>query len=135
MELLAMKRDLPAIEDGRWVGAAEMPALGDLRVKVRGYASKHVQGQDQARKRALPPADLVNGKPNEAATERLGIALLQDVFCDIDGLTDGGKAMTADEVRPLLADPAFEPLSLLIMRAAMLVNESRVANAEAITKN
>lgn len=135
MDILTMKRDLPAIEDGRWVDSTEMPALGEIRVKVRGFGSRHVQDRDQARKRALAPDDMADGKPVEAALERLGLAMLQDVFVDIEGVTSGGEPMGADEVRALLADPAFEPLASLVMRAAYLVNQSRVAKAEALAKN
>ena len=135
MDILTLKRDLPAIEDGRWVDKTELEGLLDIKVKVRGYGSRFVQERDQERKRALPPEDLKDGKPTEAALERLGLAMLQDVFVDIEGITSAGKAMGADEVRGLLADPAFEPLASLVMRAAYLVNQSRVAKAEALGKN
>ncbi len=134
MEVLAMKRDLPAIEDGRWVDKAELPALQDLRVKVRGYSSKYIQDRDQARKRALTPEGL-DGKLSNEQIEVLGIAMLQDVFVDVEGLTSGDKVLGASDVIPLLADPAYEPLASLILRAAHLVNQSRVARAEALTKN
>lgn len=134
MDILTLKRDLPAIEDGRWVDKTELPGLLDIRVKVRGYSSKHVQDRDQARKRAMA-GDATDGKLSDAQIESLGLAMLQDVLVEIDGLTSGDKALGGDEVRPLLADPAFEPLASLIMRAAHLVNQSRVAKAEALAKN
>jgi hypothetical protein len=134
MDLLTLKRDLPAIEDGRWVDNTEIKQLLGIKVKVRGYASKYVQDRDQARKRAMTPEG-TDGAFSESQIETLGLAMLQDVFVDIEGATLGGKEVRADEVRDLLADAAFEPLAKLILQAAHLVNQSRVARAEALAKN
>lgn len=135
MDLLALKKDLPAIEDGRWVDKTELPALLDMRVKVKGYGSKAVQDAAAARKRALPPEDVKDGKPTDEAYSRLGLIILQDVLVDIEGLTQDGKPVPVEEVRAALTDPAYEPLADLILRAAHLVNESRVAKREALAKN
>lgn len=135
MDLRALQKDLPAIEDGRWVDKAEMPALQDMRVKVKGYGSKAVQDAASARKRALEGDDLDGGKPTDEALSRLGLMILQDVFVDIEGLTNGDEPVTADEVRASITDPAFEPLADLILRAAHLVNESRMLRREALAKN
>lgn len=129
-----MKRDLPAIEDGRWVDKAELPGLLDIRVKVRGYSSKYVQDRDQARKRGMS-GEGPDGSLSDAQKESLGLAMLQDVLVEIEGLTDGKEKLAADDVRQRLTDAAYEPLSSLVMRAAHLVNQSRVAKAEALTKN
>lgn len=135
MDLLTLKKDLPAIENGRWVDKTELVALQDVRVKVRGYGSKAVQDAAAARKRALDGEDIQGGKPTDEALGRLGLLILQDVFVDIEGLTNEGKPVTADEVRDSILDPAFEPLADLILRAAHLVNESRMHKREALAKN
>lgn len=134
MDLLTLKRDLPAIDDGRWVDSAELPGLLGIRVKVRGYSAKYVRERDQARRRAMA-ADAPDGKLDDTALEALGLALLQDAVVDIDGATIGDKTIDAEELRALLADPAFEPLASLVMRAVHIVDQSRVAKAEALTKN
>lgn len=135
MDLLTLKRDLPSIDGGRWVDKVEIPELSDARVKVKGYSSRAVQEAHAARQRALSGDDLDKGKPTAEANERLGLMILQDVLVDAEGFTVDGKAMDASAIRDALADPAFDPLAKLIMRASMIVDATRAARAEELRGN
>ncbi|MCU0732551.1 MAG: hypothetical protein MUE84_13330 [Hyphomonas sp.] len=135
MDLLTLKRDLPSIDGGRWVDKAELPDLGDTRLKVKGYSSRAVQDAHAARQRALSGDDLDKGKPTAEASERLGLMILQDVLVDAEGFTSGGKPLGVDAIRDALADPAFDPLAKLVMRASMIVDATRAARAEDLRGN
>ena len=137
MDVLALKKD-PSIETGRWSDARELPGLGDIRLKVKGFTAKSVRDANSARERDLPDTDRIAGagsRMTEAARDRNGMLMLVDVLEGVDGLTKAGKAMSVAEVKKAILDPAFEPLSSLIMQAAYLVDQSRVAKVEALKGN
>lgn len=136
MDLLKLKRDLPSVEDGRWVGKDEVKGLGDARVKVRGHSSKAVRAAFAERERALPEDDLDGGIPTIDA--RAGIALdvlANAALVDVEGFTADGQPVTLSQVREWLVDPAFAPLAELISAASFAVDASRVSRAEAIRGN
>lgn len=124
MDIGELRRDMASIDGGRWVSADEIPALLDIRIRVRGLGSA-------VAREAL------------AKMQRDGVAAndaIQDVtssvcLLEIDGLTSGGKPVNADDIRDNLADPAMEPLALLVLRAIEAVDRTREAKAQALAKN
>lgn len=135
MDILTLKRDLPAIEDGRWVGGDEVKGLGDARLRVRGFSAKVVSEAHAARERTLPAADLADGRPTREARDRLARQSLQDALVDVEGFTANGEPVTLSQLREWIADPAFSPLADLVAAASLTVDADRVARAKALRGN
>lgn len=124
MEIATLRRDMAAIDGGRWVAVDEVPDLKDIRIKVRGL------GSAQARE-ALARMQRDGVSANDA------IQAVTNTVCllEIDGLTSGGKPVGVEDIRDQLAEPAMEPLALLILKAIERVDATREAKAEALSKN
>lgn len=134
MDLLTLKRHLPSIEDGRWVGKKEVKDLQDMRVKVRGSSSRLVREVYSAKERAAS-ADLQGDKRLEAV-QRIAVETLAEVgLVDIEGLTQDGEAVTVDQVKAMILLPEFQPLADLISRCAMVVERTREAHIKDIAGN
>ena len=124
MEIGEVRRDMAAIDGGAWVSKAEVPALRDIRVKVRGFGSGMARDALAKMERdGVPASDAIQAVTNS-------VCLLE-----IEGLTNKGEPVTADDVRGQLADPAMEPLALLVLKAIQVVDAKREAKAEALSKN
>ena len=124
MEIGALRRDMAAIDGGRWVASNEVPDLKDIRVKAKGL------GGSEARER-LGKLQRDGVLDQDAIQEVINTVC----FVEIDGLTSDGKPVTAADIRDQLGDPAMEPLALLILKAVQKVDETREAKAEALSKN
>lgn len=124
MELGELRRDMAAIDGGRWVAADEVPDLRDIRIKVRGLGSAVARD-------ALGHLQ----RDGKSATDALAEVVNTICFLEIDGLTSGGKPLTADDVRGDLDQPAMEPLALLVLKAVERVDATREAKADALAKN
>lgn len=124
MDIGELRRDMAAIDGGRWVAADEIPDLRDIRIKVRGL------GGAEARE-ALGKMQ----RDGVAANDAIQAVTSAVCLVEIDGLTNAGKPVTADDIRDKLADPAMEPLALLVLRAIEKVDGTREAKAAALTKN
>lgn len=124
MELATLRRDMAAIDGGRWVAADEVPELRDMRIKARGL------GGAEARE-ALARLQ----RDGVASAEAVQKVINTVCLIDIEGLTSGGKAVKVEDIRDQLADPAMEPLALLVLKAVEAVDATREAKAEALAKN
>ena len=127
MELKSLTRDMAAIEQGRWVDATEVPAMGDMRLKMRGSGSDAF--------RLLRDGKVRDGAEFGAAT----VAVVHE-FClvDVEGLTNGGKPVTVGDLRALLASATrdrFDPFGLILLDAMQAVDATREAKAIALSKN
>lgn len=127
MELKSLVRDVAAIEEGRWVDNAEVADLGDLRLKVRGSHTEFFRKAIAEKERA----GLDRGLAYQAMVES---------YCllDIEGLTNGGKPVTLDQLRPMMADDVggrLEPLRLLFLEAVRAVDATREAREIELSKN
>lgn len=124
MELGELRRDMAAIDGGRWVAVDEVPELRDIRIKARGLGSAEAREKlAKLQRDGVPSGDAVQSVIN-------GFCLVE-----IEGLTSGGKPVKADDVRDQLSDPAMEPLALLVLKAVERVDATREAKAEALAKN
>lgn len=137
MDVASLTRHLPSIEEGRWVSSAEIPALMDVRVKVRGASSKAARDVFAAKERAAPPAERdAQGRIKPDGMSRILVELLAEWnLLEIEGLTSGGKALPVDKVREMLFAPEFQPVADLIMQAVALVDGTREAQIEALAGN
>lgn len=124
MDIAELRRDMAAIDGGRWVAADEVPELRDIRIKARGL------GSSQARE-ALARME------RDGVSSQDAIQAVVNTIClvEIEGLTSGGKSLTADDIRDKLAEPAMEPLALLVLKAVGRVDATREAKAKALSKN
>jgi hypothetical protein len=124
MDIKHLRRDMAAIEGGLWVSGAEVPALDDMRVKVRGLQSKAAR-------------DLIGRHERGGMDAGKAVETVLAEYClvDIENLTSGGEAIPVDEVRQIIRQPAGEPLGLIILDAVRVVDARREADAEAAEKN
>ena len=124
MELATLRRDMTAIDGGRWVAADEVPEFRDIKIKARGLG-----GTEAREMLARLQRDGMN------AQDAIQTTVNTHCLVEIEGLTLDGKPLTADDIRDSLADPAMEPLALLVLRAVDRVDATREAKAEALAKN
>lgn len=124
MEIGELRRDMAAIDGGRWVAADEVPELRDIRIKARGL------GGAEAR-------EALARMQRDGATAQDAIQAVVSTICfvEVEGLTSGGEPVKAADIRDKLGDPALEPLALLILRAVEKVDATREAKAAALAKN
>jgi hypothetical protein len=124
MELKALVRDMAALEEGRWVDGKEVSSLGDLRIKMRGSHTDTVRKMIAERERA--------GDDRGEAFEEI---VSNHCFLEIEGLTNGGKPVTADDLRPLLKGESAEPLRLMLLDVIRAVDATRETKEIALSKN
>lgn len=124
MEIASLRRDMTAIDGGRWVSADEVPDLRDIRIKARGL------GGTEARE-ALAKMQ----RDGMAAGDAVQAVISTVCLMDIEGLTSAGKPVSVEDIRDQLGEPAMEPLALLVLKAVEKVDATREAKAEALAKN
>lgn len=131
------KRDVQRSEGGEWVG--ELPAMGSLRLKVRGIGSKLYTAKQARLARAVPKSDRDSrGNVNpEMARRILGEAMHTTILLDWDGITDGGKPIKySDELAmKWLTDPEFSPFLEAVTYAAQVVENGNSDVTAAAVKN
>lgn len=136
MDLNELKRDLPSIEDGRWVDKTEVPGLKTMRVMVRGHSSKLVRDLYAHKERQAPDSDRTGTRLTKEGSARITREVVSEVtLIAIEGLTVGGEPVTIDRLRPLLLDPAYDPLVDLIAAASFRVDNTRAADLERLKGN
>lgn len=136
MDLLELKRDLPSVEDGRWVDKKEVPGLRDIRVKVRGQSAKIVRELFAHKERGASESERIGSRLTKEGLARITREVVSEAtLIDIEGLTIGGEVVDVSRVRNLILDPSFEPLVDLIAAASMRVENTRVADLEKIKGN
>lgn len=124
MDIKVLRRDMAAINGGRWVDKTEVPALLDIRVKIKGTQTQEIRDKLSAMQRdGIEAADAIQS------------IIATDCLIEIEGLTSGGKPVTADDIRGDLADPALEPLGLLLLACVRNVDATRESHEKAVEKN
>lgn len=124
MDIRTLRRDMAAVNDGLWVDAKRLPALGDMRVHVRGISSAAASAAIEEAVRA--------------GTERgkaIAAAVPDHCLIGIEGLTEDGKPVPVETVRANMLDPAWDPLAHLIVQAVTIVDKLRESDTEAAAKN
>lgn len=136
MDLLDLKTHLPSVEEGRWVDRDELPALQDLRVKVRGFASKACRELIAAKERAAPQSDRDGVMLKMEARARIANEVMAEAcLIEIEGLTQGGKPVSVNDIRPLLHLPEYGPLAGLLAQAAARVDQTRESKVKELSGN
>jgi hypothetical protein len=124
MELHKLVKDMAALQDGRWVDKAEVPSLGDMRVKMRGSHTATVR-------QALGEKERAGVERGEAFEQ----VLADHCLLEIEGLVNGGKPVTVDDLRPILREEAAEPLRLILLDVIRAVDATRESKALDLSKN
>jgi len=137
MDIGAFKRDVSAVEEGRWVGDDEVPDLSGVRVKVRGLASAKARALFDRKQRAVPKKERNrDGSIRSSAFARIMREMIEEwALVEVEGLTEKGKPVDVDKLKAILSDPALEPLAVAIMDAVAAVDATRAEDAEELAGN
>ena len=93
MDIGAFKRDVSAVEEGRWVGDEEVPDLAGVRVKVRGLSSQPARALFDRKQRMVPKKERNrDGSIRTAAFARIMREMIEEwALVEVEGLTEKGK--------------------------------------------
>ena len=137
MDINSLAIDIEAVQEGRWVG--DLPEMGDLRLRVRGFSSPKVQALRARKLRALPKKDRErDGQPKFEAALRVTAEVLHEaVLLDWEGLTDGNKPLPydADLARQWLTDARFQRFADAVATAAQIVDNGEAEATEELAGN
>ena len=137
MDINSLSVDIDAIQEGQWVG--DLPGMGDLRLRVRGFMSPKVQSLRARKLRALPKVDRErDGQPKFEAALRVTAEVLHEaVLLDWDGLSDGGKPVkySPDLARQWITDPSFQRFADAVAMAAQIVDNGDAEAVEEMAGN
>lgn len=135
MELISLKRDSKVVSEGMWV--KDIPMLGDVEIKARGWSSRVVMEARAELERKVPASDR---HPDMRVKAEVGFTIWRTmiseaVLVDIKNLTENGKEITLEEVRKMVLDPDYEPLADAIAWAGNFVDRVRSEKKEIAAKN
>lgn len=135
MELNKVHRDFESIQAGQWV--SDIPDMGDLKVRVRGFTSPVVMEVRSRKERNVPRDERErDGSLSVAAAIRVTREVLAEVvLLDINGLTDEGKEVSVEQAREYLVDPYYEPLADAVAWAARAVDRGMAESKETAAGN
>lgn len=137
MDISNLKRNSAAIEAGQWID--DIPGMGDLRLRVRGFGSEAYQRVSNQLARAVPPEDRERDgalKP-PVARHITGQAMHEAILLEWDHLKDGDKDVPFDSALALtmLTDPDFRRFVEAVTYAATVVDNGRAVAEKKLTKN
>lgn len=135
MDVSNLTRDAKAVSEGKWVD--NIPGMGDVSFKVRGYTATDVTQAraDLERKVAISERNEDGSLPARVAEAIMREVLSKHVFMDVKNLTANGKPATAEQVRAWLLDPNYEPLANAVFAASTMVDRARLQKQEVVAKN
>lgn len=132
MDLNSLTVDVAKVEEGDWV--SQIPELGDIKLKVRGFANAGYRRMQTELFRAVP----LSRRGDAAEQERINNQLLiETILIDWTGLTDNGKVIpySKELAKKLLTDPQYQPFRDGVFWASHAVAESKSEVLEADGKN
>lgn len=126
MKLSDMKIDNNRLEQGAWVG--DIPEMGDLRLKVRGFGNADFRRLQQRLFDAEPRQFKIGGRLDpERQDAILSACMLSTILIDWDGVTgDDGQpvAYSRDLAKTLLTEPEYRRFREAVSWAAGTVAET-----------
>lgn len=132
MDLDKLTVDVKAVEEGSWVD--QIPELGDISFKVRGFGNALYRKMQTDLMRATPIAK----RMDQAEQERINTKLLiETVLLDWKNLTRDGAVVpySKDTAAEILNDPAYQRFKDGVTWAAHVVAEMRADDLETDGKN
>lgn len=138
MKISSLKRDSAAIEAGQWID--NIPQMGDLRLRVRGFGSKAFVTAQAKLARAVPKDERMrDGQLFPATAIRvLGEAAAEALLLEWDGLTDDADkplAYDAKLAKTWCTEPDYRHFLDAVVWASQVVENGRSEQTEAIEKN
>lgn len=130
--MLFDRKDVQAIEGGTWVTGKEVAALASGKIKVRGFTSDASRDAFDAKARAASTADRhADGQLKPSTFARHTREVMSEVcIVDADGL-----GFTAEQIREMLLDPAYENLISACLEACGHVDRVKGEAKEVIAGN
>lgn len=125
MRLKDVVKNSAAIKNGEWVALGE--EFGEVEVLTRGLTDPFLDAQAAKQRQAAKGFGGEVARLPVATRRKINIDCLnKHVLLDVRGLTDDeGRALTIDEFKDLLYDPAYEELVTACFLAAKQVGERR----------
>lgn len=137
MDISSLKRDSAAVAAGQWV--ADIPGLGDVRLRVRGLSSPIVVAVRGRKERKVPrdQRERDGSLKAEVGIQVFGEVLHEAVLLDWEGLTDNGTPVPFDSdlANTWLTDPDFAFFADAVVYAAQIVDKGRVEQSDALLGN
>ena len=130
MKLSALKTNVAAIEQGRWV--KDIPEMGDLEVLVRGFGNADYKRLMERKVEAVPRAQKVRGLDAAVRDRLISECMHEAILLDWRGIDgDDGKPLSysSEMALTLLTDPEYAPFRTAVMWAADTVSQERDLNA------
>lgn len=141
MKLSSLKVNSSRAEQGAWV--KDLPGMGDLRLKVRGFSNTDYAAFMAREVAAVPRDQREGGRRDGGLKPQTRDALLirgmvEHILVDWDGLTDEEEQpvpFSKEQAMALLADPDFRPFRDAVAFAAGEVEEVESDRVEAVVGN
>ncbi|PJI56007.1 hypothetical protein CTI14_00290 [Methylobacterium radiotolerans] len=141
MKLSSLKVNSTRAEQGDWVG--DLPQMGDLRLKVRGFSNTDYAAFLAKEGAAVPRDQREGGRRDGPILPKVrdGIlirGMVEHILVDWDGLTDDAEQplpFSKERAMELLADPDFRPFRDAVAYAATIVEEVEADKVEAVAGN
>lgn len=137
MEIASLKKDASAIAGGQWVN--DIPEMGDLELRVRGFSSPQVIALRSRLERSVPKSDKNRDgslKP-EAAIRIMKRVLHEAVLLEWRGLTDGGAPVpySSEQAGEWISNDDYRTFADAVTWAANAVDNGNAESTEELAKN
>lgn len=136
MDLDSVKLDPVKIEKGAWV--ENIPGLGDIRLKVRGYNNSDWRRIQRERTLAVPRSKWVNGRITTAEEDHIEAICLRDAgILDWENVTQGGAPVpySKDAAEKFLTEPKLRAFRDGSLWACHTVGDLDAESVETDAKN
>jgi hypothetical protein len=141
MKLSSLKINSTRGEQGAWV--KDLPGMGDLRLKVRGFSNTDYAAFMSKEVAAVPRDQREGGRRDGALKQKARDTLLirgmvEHILVDWDGLTDDNEKpvpFSKERAMDLLLDPDLRPFREAVAFAAAEVEEAESDRVESVVPN
>ena len=141
MKLSNLKINSARAEQGAWV--CDLPQMGDLRLKVRGFSNTDFAAFMSKEGAAVPRDQREKGRRDGRILPKVADAIMirgmvEHILVDWDGLTDEDEQtvpFSKERAMDLLSDPDFRPFRDAVAQAAVIVEEIEADKVEAVVGN
>ena len=133
VDISSFRRDAAAMRDGEWVDPG--PEFGGMRLKCRFLGYQYldaVAAQTRALARQLGGEGLISSEQRS----RINVdAMIETGLIDVEGLSEGGQAVTIERFVALLRDPNYREMVSLCFECCSRVGRQRQAAMEEAAGN
>ncbi|MBN8958583.1 MAG: hypothetical protein J0H17_18760 [Rhizobiales bacterium] len=137
MKLSDVKINAARVEAGAWV--KDIPEMGDLELKVRGFQNADDRAILAREMEALPAKSRMRGRVSDEDRERIMTIRLRDAILvdwrNIEGEDGKPVPFSKDAAEKLLTDPDLAAFRGAVVWAAGVVAQESDETTEDITKN